>query len=86
MKAASESVYTAVAFEAMHNAISGAKRGFTPAEAKPVEPVAAPLEPRGPAETLFKTPEEKNIVSSKADAIRTEIEKIQEKYAGTDKP
>lgn len=88
MKAASESVYTAVAFEAMHNAIAGGKRGFTPSEAKPVEttPAVTPLEAKGPAETLFKTPEERNIVMSKADAIRTEIEKIQEKYAGTDKP
>jgi hypothetical protein len=86
MQAASESVYTAVAFEAMHNAVAGAKRGFTPSEAKPVEPGAAPLQPKGPAETLFRTPEEKNLVTGKADAIRDEIEKIQQKYAGSDKP
>ena len=93
MQAASESVYTAVAFEAMHNAISGAKRGFNASQAKPAEPMAGPTPeptgptgPKGPPESMFRTPEEKNLVSSKADSIREEIEKIQEKYAGTDKP
>jgi hypothetical protein len=88
MKAASESVYTAVAFEALHNALEGTGRAMRRPQGEVTVQAAPPmpLQPKGPAETLFRTPEEKNLVTGKADAIRDEIESIQAKYAGTDKP
>lgn len=87
MQAATESVYTAIGFEAMHQVLEGAGKTMRRPQAEvTVEAAPTPLQPKGPAETLFRTPEEKNLVSSKADAIRSEIESIQQKYAGTDKP
>jgi hypothetical protein len=86
MQAATESVYTAVAFEAMHGVLEGAGKIRPRGREDFVPETAAPLQPKGPAETLFRTPEEKQLVSGKADSIRSEIESIQEKYAGTDKP
>ena len=87
MQAATESVYTATAFEALHNVLEGAGRTATRGADVTVQ-MAPPttLQPRGPAETLFRTPQEKELITSKATAIRDEVEAIQAKYAGTDKP